>query len=317
MKESENFNFSRPIDKAVHDSTYVTTHPVSYAYDNFYNPHDAAGAPVANNRQMLYHPSNSYPSDTVGTKAHGLQVTNFYQSPYEICCNDPCKVAPHATFQSGRAISSEGFVQASSEDSYQDNGYVSAQFDSNGKPISSNSNISMGYHQAPTALNFHSFHSFPPNKFYSPPQSMNDFYTFIRPQQIHQQLGMCQSDYVCKWMYPANKQQLGKSTVPNEAPEVTEEPCNRVFVTLLDLVTHISLNHIGGSEQIDHTCYWQNCSRGKKSFKAKYKLVNHTRVHTGERPFSCPFPGCGKMFARSENLKIHKRIHTGQCFSAN
>jgi uncharacterized Zn-finger protein len=35
------------------------------------------------------------------------------------------------------------------------------------------------------------------------------------------------------------------------------------------------------------------------------------RVHTGEKPFACPFARCGKVFARSENLKIHKRTHTG------
>jgi uncharacterized Zn-finger protein len=41
------------------------------------------------------------------------------------------------------------------------------------------------------------------------------------------------------------------------------------------------------------------------------------RVHTGEKPFACPFARCGKVFARSENLKIHKRTHTGlvQIFS--
>lgn len=56
----------------------------------------------------------------------------------------------------------------------------------------------------------------------------------------------------------------------------------------------------------------QGCTRRVRAFKAKYKLVNHVRVHTGERPFPCPFPECGKVFARSENLKIHKRTHTGE-----
>ncbi|CAO2621926.1 Zinc finger protein ZIC 3 [Lemmus lemmus] len=72
------------------------------------------------------------------------------------------------------------------------------------------------------------------------------------------------------------------------------------------------MEHVGGPEQNNHVCYWEECPREGKSFKAKYKLVNHIRVHTGEKPFPCPFPGCGKIFARSENLKIHKRTHTGK-----
>lgn len=88
-------------------------------------------------------------------------------------------------------------------------------------------------------------------------------------------------------------------------------PCSRAFGTMYELVTHVTVEHVGGPEHSEYVCYWENCARDRKPFKAKYKLVNHVRVHTGEKPFPCPFHGCEKVFARSENLKIHKRTHTG------
>ena len=89
-------------------------------------------------------------------------------------------------------------------------------------------------------------------------------------------------------------------------------PCLKKFVTMQEIVAHITVDHVGGPECTNHACFWQECSRNGKPFKAKYKLVNHIRVHTGEKPFPCPFQHCGKVFARSENLKIHKRTHTGK-----
>lgn len=36
------------------------------------------------------------------------------------------------------------------------------------------------------------------------------------------------------------------------------------------------------------------------------------RIHSGERPHSCDFPGCDKHFIQRSALTVHKRVHTGE-----
>merc|ERR1712222_224203 len=90
----------------------------------------------------------------------------------------------------------------------------------------------------------------------------------------------------------------------------TKKLCNKLFHTLHDIVNHLTVDHVGGPENNDHACYWQECNREKKSFKAKYKLVNHVRIHTGEKPFECEIEGCDRRFANSSDRKKHMHVHT-------
>ncbi|XP_033127338.1 zinc finger protein 367-like [Anneissia japonica] len=54
------------------------------------------------------------------------------------------------------------------------------------------------------------------------------------------------------------------------------------------------------------------CKICHRVFPREKSLQAHLRTHTGERPYTCDYPGCTKAFVQSGQLKTHQRLHTGE-----
>ena len=52
----------------------------------------------------------------------------------------------------------------------------------------------------------------------------------------------------------------------------------------------------------------QKCEICSKVFFHEVDFKTHIKVHNGEKPFQCSFPGCFRKFNRKSNLEYHEKI---------
>lgn len=64
--------------------------------------------------------------------------------------------------------------------------------------------------------------------------------------------------------------------------------CYQIYDSQSNLVKHIEKAHVEVKRGDEFTCFWHDCPRKVKPFNARYKLLIHMRVHSGEKPNKCP-----------------------------
>ncbi|CAO3682687.1 unnamed protein product [Rhizopus stolonifer] len=106
-----------------------------------------------------------------------------------------------------------------------------------------------------------------------------------------------------------SKEEENEEEEEEEVHSCQWESCIEEFITIDELINHVKDEHIG-SGKTQYYCCWKDCARQQKPFTKRHKMHNHLRIHTGERPFVCTEPDCGKKFSRPDSLTTHVKIHS-------
>ncbi|KAG9351355.1 hypothetical protein JZ751_022603 [Albula glossodonta] len=112
-----------------------------------------------------------------------------------------------------------------------------------------------------------------------------------------------------RYMRQPIKQEMSCKWIDENQMNRPKKTCDRTFSTMHELVTHVSMEHVGGPEQSEKPfkCEFDGCDR---RFANSSDRKKHMHVHTSDKPYICKV--CDKSYTHPSSLRKHMKVHESQ-----